>query len=66
MKVIILLFVFKKLFRQSSTSGRTSLPDRILPERQVAGKQHFKSMIEKEFSDNQDQKEEELFQIKAK
>jgi hypothetical protein len=41
------------------------LPDLIRPERQVAGKQNFKSMIEKEFSDNEDE-EEELFQIKAK
>ncbi|CAF2941177.1 unnamed protein product [Rotaria sp. Silwood2] len=48
-----------------SSLGRTSLPDLIRPERQVAGKQNFKSMIEKEFSDNEDE-EEELFQIKTK
>ncbi|CAF1666100.1 unnamed protein product [Rotaria magnacalcarata] len=50
-----------------STLGRSSLPDLIRPERQVAGKQNFKSMIEKEFSDNdEEEEEEELFQIKAK
>ncbi|CAF5125942.1 unnamed protein product, partial [Rotaria sp. Silwood1] len=45
-----------------STLGRTSSPDFTRAERQVDGKQNVKSMIEKEFSDNEN---EELFQIKA-
>ncbi|CAF1407386.1 unnamed protein product, partial [Adineta steineri] len=48
-----------------SQSGRSSLPDLIRPDRQVAGKQNFKSMMEKDLSDNEEE-QEELFQIKTK
>lgn len=40
------------------------MPDLIRPEHQVAAKQNFQSMIEKEFSDHEDE-DDELFQIKT-